>query len=150
MSDIRSNAKQNTFFEVFLIRELTRIDEIFIDAFLCLRFVVTTNLFISSVLVLNIFSNLGQDLYDDPDFKKLLQRGTIELEGEELEISSNDIETEKRLGSGQYGHVYRQKLFPCILGARFHLSWVWLLDLSGTEHQIWSDMNVTIASPVVP
>ncbi|XP_075246071.1 dual specificity mitogen-activated protein kinase kinase sek-1-like isoform X2 [Convolutriloba macropyga] len=49
----------------------------------------------------------GQDLYDDPDFKKLLQRGTIELEGEELEISTNDIETEKRLGSGQYGHVYR-------------------------------------------
>ena len=53
-------------------------------------------------------SKTGNDLYDDPDFKKLLQTGKMQLEDEkEVEISADDIITGSQLGSGQYGQVFK-------------------------------------------
>ena len=47
------------------------------------------------------------DVFDDPDYEKLTEKGEIHLGEKVITVSAGLIQTGKKLGSGQYGHVYR-------------------------------------------
>jgi len=51
----------------------------------------------------------GGDVFNDPDFVKLMECGEIDLGGSigKIEVCASDIRTGKKLGGGQYGNVYQ-------------------------------------------
>ena len=49
----------------------------------------------------------GGDVFNDPDFEKLMECGEIDLGHSKFTVCASEIRTGRKLGGGQYGNVYQ-------------------------------------------
>ena len=84
------------------------------------------------------FAILG-DVFDEQDYEKL--KGEIHLGDKVITVSAGLIQIGEKLGSGQYGHVYR-----CCIKGQEHLKLAYkdiCLDRSRNKKQVVAQLEVT-------